>query len=102
MASDDGFVAATEGKQVAVRLENKVAVITGATRGLGRAWVDGFIAAGHTVAGSGRSRDARIPAVALALILLLSAACGAEPDLPERAGCPTIARTYDRGLGRKN
>lgn len=32
-------------------------VVTGATRGLGRAMVDGFIAAGHQVAGCGRSAD---------------------------------------------
>ncbi|MHC2071058.1 SDR family oxidoreductase [Bremerella sp. T1] len=32
-------------------------VVTGATKGLGRAMVDGFIAAGHQVAGCGRSAD---------------------------------------------
>ncbi|MBE9138354.1 SDR family oxidoreductase [Nodosilinea sp. LEGE 07088] len=33
-------------------------VITGVSRGLGRAMVDGFIAAGHTVSGCARSADA--------------------------------------------
>lgn len=33
----------------------KIVVITGATRGLGRAMVDGFAARGHTVAGCGRT-----------------------------------------------
>ncbi|MFN3152394.1 SDR family oxidoreductase [Bremerella sp.] len=32
-------------------------VVTGVTKGLGRAMVDGFIAAGHQVAGCGRSAD---------------------------------------------
>lgn len=32
-------------------------VLTGATKGIGRAMVDGFIAAGHTVAGCGRTAD---------------------------------------------
>lgn len=32
-------------------------VLTGVTKGLGRAMVDGFIAAGHQVAGCGRSAD---------------------------------------------
>ena len=32
-------------------------VLTGATKGLGRAMTDGFIAAGHQVAGCGRSAD---------------------------------------------
>jgi NAD(P)-dependent dehydrogenase (short-subunit alcohol dehydrogenase family) len=36
----------------------KSIVITGATRGLGRALVDRFTEAGHTVAGCGRSKDA--------------------------------------------
>jgi NAD(P)-dependent dehydrogenase (short-subunit alcohol dehydrogenase family) len=35
----------------------KVVVITGATRGLGRAMVDGFVRLGHTVLGCGRSAD---------------------------------------------
>ena len=34
---------------------NKIVVITGATRGLGRAMVDVFVALGHTVIGCGRS-----------------------------------------------
>ena len=33
----------------------KIVVITGATRGLGRAMVDEFVRAGHTVLGCGRS-----------------------------------------------
>jgi len=37
--------------------DSRFIVLTGATRGLGRVWADGFIAAGHTVAGSGRSRE---------------------------------------------
>ena len=36
----------------------KTIVITGVSRGLGRAMVDGFIERGHTVAGCGRSIDA--------------------------------------------
>jgi len=36
----------------------KIVVITGATRGLGRAMVDEFIRAGHTVLGCGRSERA--------------------------------------------
>ncbi len=36
-------------------MAGKVVVITGATRGLGRALVDGFAARGHTVVGCGRS-----------------------------------------------
>jgi NAD(P)-dependent dehydrogenase (short-subunit alcohol dehydrogenase family) len=35
----------------------KVIVVTGCTRGLGRALVPKFVAAGHTVLGCGRSRD---------------------------------------------
>jgi NAD(P)-dependent dehydrogenase (short-subunit alcohol dehydrogenase family) len=35
---------------------SRLIVITGATRGLGRALADGFVAAGHTVLGCGRSR----------------------------------------------
>src|SRR6187551_312650 len=35
----------------------KVIVLTGATRGLGRALVSAFARAGHTVVGCGRSRD---------------------------------------------
>src|SRR5688572_24880530 len=34
----------------------KIIVLTGATRGLGRALADGFIAKGHTVLGCGRGR----------------------------------------------
>lgn len=37
-------------------MPTKFIVLTGVTRGLGRALLDGFIAAGHTVAGCGRSR----------------------------------------------
>jgi len=37
--------------------ESRVILITGATRGLGRAMVDRFVEAGHTVIGCGRSRD---------------------------------------------
>lgn len=37
--------------------KEKVIVITGATRGLGRALVDAFIARGHMVAGCGRSNS---------------------------------------------
>jgi NAD(P)-dependent dehydrogenase (short-subunit alcohol dehydrogenase family) len=37
--------------------KNKLVVVTGATRGLGRAMVDGFIARGHTVCGCGRSAE---------------------------------------------
>ncbi|WP_230215627.1 SDR family oxidoreductase [Blastopirellula sediminis] len=37
--------------------EAKVIVVTGATRGLGRAMVAKFIAAGHTVIGCGRNAD---------------------------------------------
>jgi NAD(P)-dependent dehydrogenase (short-subunit alcohol dehydrogenase family) len=36
----------------------KLILITGVTRGLGRAMVEGFIAAGHTVVGCGRSQSA--------------------------------------------
>lgn len=36
---------------------NKVVVITGVTRGLGRAMADKFIARGHTVLGCGRNAD---------------------------------------------
>jgi len=36
--------------------DSKLICITGATRGLGRAMVDGFIARGHTVVGCGRSK----------------------------------------------
>jgi len=35
----------------------KCIVITGVTRGLGRAMAEGFIARGHTIVGCGRSRD---------------------------------------------
>src|SRR5688572_28186560 len=35
----------------------KIVVITGTTRGLGRAMVEEFIARGHTVIGCGRSQD---------------------------------------------
>ena len=38
--------------------EGRRIVLTGATRGLGRAMAEGFIAAGHTVAGCGRSAEA--------------------------------------------
>ena len=38
-------------------MERKEIVITGATRGLGRALVPHFVAAGHTVVGCGRSRE---------------------------------------------
>lgn len=38
--------------------DSHLVVITGASRGLGRAMVDGFVAAGHTVAGCARSRAA--------------------------------------------
>ena len=38
--------------------KNKTVIITGATRGLGRAMVDEFIRAGHTVLGCGRSERA--------------------------------------------
>ncbi len=37
--------------------QGKLVVLTGVTRGLGRAMADEFIALGHTVAGCGRSRD---------------------------------------------
>lgn len=37
--------------------DRKVIVVTGATRGLGRALVEQFAAGGHTVIGCGRSRD---------------------------------------------
>jgi NAD(P)-dependent dehydrogenase (short-subunit alcohol dehydrogenase family) len=37
--------------------EPRVIVLTGATRGLGRALVDRFVEAGHTVVGCGRSRE---------------------------------------------
>lgn len=39
------------------KAERKVVVITGATRGLGRAMVDEFIWLGHTVMGCGRSEE---------------------------------------------
>jgi NAD(P)-dependent dehydrogenase (short-subunit alcohol dehydrogenase family) len=45
---DEGEVAMTE---------SRVIVLTGVTRGLGRALVPHFAAAGHTVAGCGRSAD---------------------------------------------
>ena len=38
-------------------MARKVVLITGATRGLGRAMVDEFVQLGHTVLGCGRSRD---------------------------------------------
>lgn len=38
--------------------ETKTIVVTGATRGLGRAIVDRFVEGGHTVAGCGRSESA--------------------------------------------
>ena len=38
--------------------DNRLIVITGVSRGLGRAMVEGFIGAGHTVAGCARSSDA--------------------------------------------
>ncbi len=38
--------------------EHKLIVVTGVSRGLGRALTDGFIAAGHTVAGVARNRSA--------------------------------------------
>jgi NAD(P)-dependent dehydrogenase (short-subunit alcohol dehydrogenase family) len=37
--------------------KTRLVVVTGATRGLGRAMVDGFAARGHTVGGCGRSRQ---------------------------------------------
>ena len=37
--------------------KKKIVVITGVTRGLGRAMAEKFIALGHTVLGCGRSRD---------------------------------------------
>src|SRR5688500_2479302 len=37
---------------------SKFIVLTGATRGLGRALLEGFIACGHTVAGCGRNSKA--------------------------------------------
>jgi NAD(P)-dependent dehydrogenase (short-subunit alcohol dehydrogenase family) len=36
-------------------MSKKIIALTGATRGLGRALADGFVAAGHTVLGCGRS-----------------------------------------------
>lgn len=42
---------------MAAPAEARVIVVTGCTRGLGRALVSEFAAAGHTVAGCGRSRD---------------------------------------------
>lgn len=39
-------------------MTKRIIVLTGATRGLGRALVPHFVAAGHTVIGCGRSRDA--------------------------------------------
>lgn len=39
-------------------MAERVILITGATRGLGRAMVAGMVAAGHTVVGCGRSSDA--------------------------------------------
>ena len=36
--------------------KKKIVVITGATRGLGRAMAEKFIALGHTVLGCGRNR----------------------------------------------
>ena len=39
------------------RVTRKIIVITGATRGLGRAMVDEFVRFGHVVLGCGRSRD---------------------------------------------
>jgi len=39
-------------------IEKKIVLITGCTRGLGRAMVDGFIARGDTVIGGGRSSEA--------------------------------------------
>lgn len=39
-------------------MERRVIVVTGATRGLGRAMVDGFVERGHTVIGCGRTADA--------------------------------------------
>ncbi len=38
-------------------MAKKIIVVTGVTRGLGRAMVDGFIASGHTVIGIGRSES---------------------------------------------
>ena len=38
--------------------ETKTIVLTGVTRGLGRALVDRFVEGGHIVAGCGRSKDA--------------------------------------------
>lgn len=38
-------------------MERRVVVVTGATRGLGRAMVEGFIERGHTVIGCGRSSE---------------------------------------------
>jgi NAD(P)-dependent dehydrogenase (short-subunit alcohol dehydrogenase family) len=39
-------------------MTKRIIVLTGATRGLGRALVPHFVAAGHTVIGCGRSREA--------------------------------------------
>lgn len=39
-------------------MTKRIIVLTGATRGLGRALIPHFVAAGHTVIGCGRSRDA--------------------------------------------
>src|SRR5712671_3763721 len=38
--------------------DSKLIVLTGVTRGLGRALMEGFIAEGHTVAGCGRNAKA--------------------------------------------
>ena len=38
--------------------DNKLIVVTGVSRGLGRALVDGFVADGHTVVGTARSQSA--------------------------------------------
>lgn len=51
------LIAFSRGENNVARQQTKLIVLTGATRGLGRAMVDKFIALGHTVAGCGRSRD---------------------------------------------